>query len=83
MKFFILMLAAVVYTTATAQKGIDNDILKRLDRELELKATYDQRKIDRIDSLRNIDANSLEERYQVLCEVAREYETFVSDSALA
>ena len=32
MKFFILMLAAVVYTTETAQKLIDNDILKLLDR---------------------------------------------------
>lgn len=77
------MLAVVICTTATAQKGIDNNILKRLDHELELRPVYDQQKMARIDSMCSISANSQHERYLILCNVAREYETFVSDSALA
>lgn len=68
-----------------AQKKLSNKELEMLDYELSMVKRYDKIKMDRIDSLKILsEEQGLEyaKKMELWIEVAREYETFISDSSL-
>lgn len=85
LKIAIFSLIATCCTVAAkAQNHISNTELNLIDTELRNVPAYDRAKTARIDSLRLLCANERTHDAQVrLCmDIAREYSTFISDSAL-
>ena len=78
-----MLLVAMSCLAMSAKNGIDQSVLELLDKELKMKDVYDMHKQARIDSLRSIIPNNRREQCLALCSIGREYETFISDSALA
>ncbi len=79
---FILIVSCV---TSSAQDKLTTQELSKLDKEITQKHIYDNKKTARIDSLKQIvyfsDKNQ-ENKFKALFDLGKEYETFISDSAL-
>ena len=84
MKAFLTSLFLCINCTlAIAQNGLDKNVLDMLDRHLNMKQEYDNRKQARIDSLRlQLQVPGNDSLCSALCSIGKEYETFISDSAL-
>lgn len=68
-----------------AQDKLTAQELNKLDKEITQKYIYDNIKIARIDSLKNIaysSSKNKQDKYDALFNLGKEYETFISDSAL-
>ena len=68
-----------------SQNRITEEHLSQLDKEIKQKHIYDDNKHIHIDSLKNLTYSSAKisnERYKALYNLGKEYETFISDSAL-
>ena len=85
MKSAIILTILLCLFAPTQAKDI-TATLNQLDRELKIKDAYDSRKQSRIDSLcsrlAHFSGNHTALCHEY-CKIAREYETFISDSALA
>ena len=82
---FFLILMACVAGICGAQKQLSEAELKCLDNELSKAGMYDRHKLDRLDSLKLQNSRSgadVQSQLRLWTEIAREYETFISDSAL-
>lgn len=82
---FFLILMACVAGICGAQKQLSEAELKCLDNELSKAGVYDRHKLDRLDSLKLQNSRSgadVQSQLRLWTEIAREYETFISDSAL-
>ncbi len=85
MKLLLSLLFVGISCLATSAQGyLDKEILAKLDKELEMKNEYDSRKQAYIDSLRHELRHNDRRRMCIeMCRIADEYETFITDSALA
>ena len=84
-RLIFLLTLLIACLTAVAQNKLTHLELNMLDREIKQKHIYDNIKATRIDSLKKTSISSektSEDRYYALIELAKEYETFISDSAL-
>ena len=83
---FILLLSVMSNIAVFAHKELTRVELDALDDALSMKEEYDNKKIMRIDSLCSVLAGLGDDRHEVcnvMCDIAQQYETFISDSALA
>lgn len=82
----LLILCTLMPTLSYVQAKVDDDILEWLDNELKLVPRYDEQKMARIDSLKEL-SNQPGISYSALIDrrvsLALEYSNFVSDSSLA
>ena len=87
MKFIcITLLISISCIFAPAQAETLKQILNRLDNELKIKDIYDNQKQSHIDSICSQLPTLHDDRKALCmeyCKIAKEYETFISDSALA
>ena len=87
MKFIsITLLISISCIFAQAQAETLKQILNRLDNELKIKDIYDNQKQSHIDSICSQLPTLHDDRKALCmeyCKIAKEYETFISDSALA
>lgn len=68
-----------------AQNSLSDKELHRLDKEIALIPAYDKIKFDKIDSLKSMSSKinvDTKKKMQLWTDIAQEYETFISDSAL-
>lgn len=82
--YIALMLVATCFVGVSQNKLSDNE-LDNLDAEIAQKHIYDGKKANRIAILAekaNSSAKFSQDRFNALMELGREYETFISDSAL-
>lgn len=83
---FILLLSIMSNVVAFAQKELSQEELDNLDKALSMKDVYDSNKITHIDSLRSVlieFQGDKHARCSMTCDIAKQYEKFMSDSALA
>lgn len=83
--FFTICLLALSCFISFSQDKLTTQELNKLDKEIKQKYIYDNRKISRIDSLKKTAYSPIENtenRYNALFNLGKEYETFISDSAL-
>lgn len=85
---YILFLITLGFSVSigVAQNKLTSQDLSILDNEIKKKHIYDKAKYERIATLTNNANSSAEfsnERYQAFIDLAKEYETFISDSALS
>ena len=83
--FFTICLLALSCFISFSQDKLTTQELNKLDKEIKQKYIYDNRKISRIDSLKKTAYSpneNTENRYNALFHLGKEYETFISDSAL-
>lgn len=81
----LLILSLFSIGLANAQNALSDKDLELLDKEIKQKAIYDKAKIARIDSLKNNALTSTTDdhkRFEAYFDLGKEYETFISDSAL-
>ncbi|MBR4845122.1 MAG: hypothetical protein IKU98_01735, partial [Bacteroidaceae bacterium] len=85
-KSIILTLLAIFSISfANAQNALSDKDIELLDKEISQKSIYDKTKTARIDSLKNnvvTSSNNMRNVFEAYIDLGKEYETFISDSAL-